>query len=645
MIARGHRSAPQFTKDMTRNPLYLERYFKELEAALANAHITESRRKKEYAVHYLDVEQAEAWKALTEYNSDESDYDMFKKAVRCIYFGDTGRLYRSRDLEALCEEYRQKGFDTIGEFRDFHRKFLSIYKYLTDTSDYSEREASRTIWCAFDPRLTQAVQTRLDIKCPDADDDIYPLEEVIAAAEVWVCHRTEEVSTRRPSHSSNSRHRPPPTPMPPRYRRTQVSPLLQNANTPVGGHMPPPNGLPPHLALYNAAPRPRPGPEHPCNFCGGTNHFINNCEVCRCYLMGGRCTQSREGRIVLPSGGAIQRFTPGNTLQEKLDWYHQMNPGHPPVDIFDMAGQDAQTDATIEAIRREINMLNTEKAGKGSKKVQFEAGPSKARDGKAVKKPDLQDPAYRLVSGLNGAEALESVTRAMLEERISISQGKLLAIAPDLCRQIREIVATRHVATTSQAPRVIGNPPTESTTEPAAPVLLQADKGAGKETFIGDASSTDPIVAHYARNTGPPALIPEPFYAGADFVAIRTVLPTVNNREEVESILDHGLQIVAISATCSKKLGLAYNPDISVQLQSANGEFNRTLGVARNVPFKFESVKVYLQCHVVETNAYEILLSRPFFTLTTCITNTHSHQDETITITDPNSHKRLTLST
>ncbi|KIY47156.1 hypothetical protein FISHEDRAFT_45864 [Fistulina hepatica ATCC 64428] len=183
MIARGHRSAPQFTKDMTRNPLYLEQYFKELEAALANAHITESRRKKEYAVHYPDVEQVEAWKALTEYDSDESDYDTFKKAIRRIYFGDTGRLYRSHDLKALCEEYRQKGFNTISEFRDFHRKFLSIYKYLTDTSDYSECEASCTIWRAFDPRLTQAVQTRLDIKCPDADNDIYPLEEVIAAAE------------------------------------------------------------------------------------------------------------------------------------------------------------------------------------------------------------------------------------------------------------------------------------------------------------------------------------------------------------------------------------------------------------------------------------------------------------------------------
>ncbi|KIY53758.1 hypothetical protein FISHEDRAFT_20522, partial [Fistulina hepatica ATCC 64428] len=156
---------------------------------------------------------------------------------------------------------------------------------------------------------------------------------------------------------------------------------------------------------------------------------------------------------------------------------------------------------------------------------------------------------------------------------------------------------------------------------------------------------TDPIVAHYARNTGPSALIPEPFYAGVDFVAIHTVLPTVNNREEVELILDHGSQIVAISAMCSKKLGLAYNPDISVQLQSANGEFNQTLGVACNVPFKFESVKVYLQCHVVETNAYEILLGRPFFALTTCITNTHSHQDEMITIMDLNSHKRLTLPT
>jgi hypothetical protein len=46
----------------------------------------------------------------------------------------------------------------------------------------------------------------------------------------------------------------------------------------------------------------------------------------------------------------------------------------------------------------------------------------------------------------------------------------------------------------------------------------------------------------------------------------------IDNREEVEGIIDLGSQIIAMSEVVCHDIGLAYDPSIKLNMQSANGE-------------------------------------------------------------------------
>ncbi|KIL54346.1 hypothetical protein M378DRAFT_92750 [Amanita muscaria Koide BX008] len=80
-------------------------------------------------------------------------------------------------------------------------------------------------------------------------------------------------------------------------------------------------------------------------------------------------------------------------------------------------------------------------------------------------------------------------------------------------------------------------------------------------------------------------------------------------------------------------------------MESANGDINLSLGIARNVPLSVGPITVFMQLHVVRSPAYDILLGRPFDVLTqSCIKN-FRNEDTILTIEDPNSNKVVTIPT
>jgi hypothetical protein len=119
----------------------------------------------------------------------------------------------------------------------------------------------------------------------------------------------------------------------------------------------------------------------------------------------------------------------------------------------------------------------------------------------------------------------------------------------------------------------------------------------------------------------------------------------IQETESVECILDPGSQIVAMSEAVCHDLGVAYDPGITIQMQSANGEVNPSLGLARNVPCKLSDVMLYLQIHVIRNPAYDILLGRPFDVLTQSVIRNYANEDQTLTIQDPNSGRSVTIPT
>lgn len=135
----------------------------------------------------------------------------------------------------------------------------------------------------------------------------------------------------------------------------------------------------------------------------------------------------------------------------------------------------------------------------------------------------------------------------------------------------------------------------------------------------------------------PPGEDPVPIRVSLESAAIRAIEGVFLNRTRVSCILDSGSAIISMSEGVCHALGLAYDPSVTLSMQSANGELDQSLGLARNVPVRFGSIVVYLQFHVLRSPAYDVLLGRPFDVLTSSVVKTNADGSQTITLRDPNS--------
>ena len=66
--------------------------------------------------------------------------------------------------------------------------------------------------------------------------------------------------------------------------------------------------------------------------------------------------------------------------------------------------------------------------------------------------------------------------------------------------------------------------------------------------------------------------------------ALRSIIMKVDHQIDTECIVDPGSQIIAMSEAVCHDLALIYDPTIQLNMQSANGEIDRSLGLVRNVP-------------------------------------------------------------
>ncbi|KAF7336287.1 hypothetical protein MVEN_02177000 [Mycena venus] len=275
-------------------------------------------------------------------------------------------------------------------------------------------------------------------------------------------------------------------------------------------------------------------------------------------------------------------------------------------------------------------------------------------------------PAYRTNAPIFNEKDATDVFDASLDSKITITQRQLLSIAPDVRAHMREATTARRV------------PPKENKTanDSVQQLIHEID---GQLPYIAEintieeqraqdarhAALVDSLPASYSQFTPAqsnlPAdafVVPDPyavFYdAGVvpdDLVvsmessAIRSILPIIDNRAQVECIIDGGSQINAMSEAVCHELALSYDPRVVLRMQSANGAISPSLGLARNVPFRIGDITLYLQVHIVRNPAYDVLLGRPFDVLTQSVIRNFANEDQTITICDPNSGKLATVPT
>jgi len=154
---------------------------------------------------------------------------------------------------------------------------------------------------------------------------------------------------------------------------------------------------------------------------------------------------------------------------------------------------------------------------------------------------------------------------------------------------------------------------------------------------------SDPVVQYL--NTMAPGEKPKTVIVASESQGLRAVYPLINHVGEVESLLDGGSQIVSMAKDVAVDLEIPWDPDITVQMQSANRSLEQTLGLAKNVPFLFGHITVYLQIHIMARPAYKVLLGRPFDTITESVVKNARDGGQSLTLTDPNTGGRCVMHT
>jgi hypothetical protein len=211
----------------------------------------------------------------------------------------------------------------------------------------------------------------------------------------------------------------------------------------------------------------------------------------------------------------------------------------------------------------------------------------------------------------------------MQTPHITLSPEELYAISPEVRNRLCEAITPKWVLNeTVSTHALIEQVPDDEETSITVPDVY--------ETYI---------------NSLAPGERPTPPNVAQESHALQSITMVVDNREEVEGIIDPGSQIIAMSEAVCHDIGLAYDPSIKLNMQLANGEVDQSLGLARNVPCKINSITLYLQIHIIRSPAYNILLGRPFDVLTELTVKNFPNEDQTITIVDPNTKCSITIPT
>ncbi|KAG6883082.1 hypothetical protein C0993_007917 [Termitomyces sp. T159_Od127] len=181
-------------------------------------------------------------------------------------------------------------------------------------------------------------------------------------------------------------------------------------------------------------------------------------------------------------------------------------------------------------------------------------------------------------------------------------------IAPDVRNQMRTAVTPKHqvamgVAEVDELDDTLPGFVVASDTPPT----LSTNAVSLTSAEVTNATSIDPVETYVkSLDTDEDLAI---LTVAHDSQAICSIMMTINHHTEVEAIVDSGSQIISMAAEVASDLGLIYDPSIVLNMQSANGTIDRSLGLAKNVPCTIGDVTFYLQIHIICSPAYDLLLS------------------------------------
>ena len=263
--------------------------------------------------------------------------------------------------------------------------------------------------------------------------------------------------------------------------------------------------------------------------------------------------------------------------------------------------------------------------------------------------PVEPEGGFKNQAPLQSDERAKTLIKGALRNPISITTEDLLNISEPARQELRKLLTKKRVEkksvafvsekeklTESEEDAVIY---VEKLPEVSYEILEEARDSVPKGSLV----IGDPIV-QYLSTLGPGEK-PKRVVVASESHGLRAVYPLINGVGEVESLLDGGSQIVSMAKDVAIDLEISWDPDITVHMQSANRSLEQTLGLAKNVPFLFGHITVYLQVHVMQEPAYKVLLGRPFDTVTESLVKNEKDGSQCLTLTDPNTGERCVMHT
>ncbi|KAJ3824487.1 hypothetical protein F5880DRAFT_1644951 [Lentinula raphanica] len=232
---------------------------------------------------------------------------------------------------------------------------------------------------------------------------------------------------------------------------------------------------------------------------------------------------------------------------------------------------------------------------------------------------------YKYRAPIETEAAVDRVVEMGLQSLVSIRQDDLLAIAPEYRRKVKEAVTSRRIGVDGA-------------------LLEDAGFLEGIYMLESPASRLPNIPISVLFNNYGTAEEGDEYFVAKETLSIRGVNATIGERA-AHCILDSGCSLVVASLAACNAFGFAFDTDKKIILQSANGNTNWSIGLAKDVPFRFGEVIAFLQVQIVDTPAYDFLLGRPFEVLMQATYKNFHSGDQHITLVDPNTEKSITIAT
>ena len=271
------------------------------------------------------------------------------------------------------------------------------------------------------------------------------------------------------------------------------------------------------------------------------------------------------------------------------------------------------------------------------------------------------DPAYRTIPAIHDPKIATDVYQRALDTPLTITYHELLSLSPEVRAQVRDAITSKRVQnkevtqantlqeielTEEELSYLMPDEELVPYSTPSKPMPIMPLTQTKQEKLPSNAIVVQDPIEQYYKNLGPGEMPdPDRLIVAKESSALRSITPLIDSQLKVQAILDPGCQIVAMSEDVCHELALPYDPTIILNMQSANGAIDPSLGLARNVPFLVGELTFYMQVHVIRNPAYDILLGRPFDVLTQSVVRNFRNEDQTITVHDPNSDRVATIPT